>query len=181
MRPTSWLSLALDVNWQRWSTFRTLTIDFEKEPPLLLTPGATLYDVRMQNHWRDTLTARLGANATPLSGRPLQVRAGAFYDQSPIGDRSYDLVTPDSDKLGVAGGGSYALALGRGQLRFDLGVATVFMRDRNIAPEELVDPATGKPIPGSDRTILNKPAPSFFYGVTRVGATVVNLTVTAVF
>ena len=181
VRPSDRLSLAMDVNWQRWSALQKLTIDFKKEPALLLTPGATLYDVVMDNRWRDTLSVRIGANVVPLAARPLQLRAGLFYDQSPIDDRRFDLVTPDSDKLGISGGGSYAVAVGGRQLRFDLAVLALFLRQRNIAPGDRVDPATGMVTPGSDRTILNKPAPSFYYGVTRASVRLVSVSATLQF
>lgn len=181
VRPSNRFHLAMDVNWQRWSTLKRLTIDFKKEPALLLTPGATLYDVVMDNRWRDTLSVRLGANVVPLGGRPLQLRAGFFYDQSPIDDRRFDLVTPDSDKVGVAGGGSYTFDVGSSQLRFDVAVLALFLRERNIAPGDNVDPATGQAAAGSDRTILNKPAPSFYYGVTRASVRLVNLSATLLF
>lgn len=181
VRPSNRVHLAMDVNWQRWSTLQKLTIDFKKEPALLLTPGATLYDVVMDNRWRDTLSVRIGANVVPVATRPLQLRAGLFYDQSPIDDRHFDLVTPDSDKLGVATGGSYTFPVGARQLRFDLGAVALFLRDRNIAPGDRVDPATGTVTPGSDRTILNKPAPSFYYGVTRASVRLVNVSATLLF
>jgi long-chain fatty acid transport protein len=173
VRPHPRAALALDVNWQRWSTARSLRLDFAQEPPLLLTPGATLYDVTLENNWRDTLAVRAAVNITPFAF-PLELRAGVLYDQSPIDDRHYDLLTPDADKLGVAAGVSYALALGRRTLRLDLGALRLFLRQRTVGPGA-IDPQTGQPIPGSDRTILNKPAPSFFYGVTRARFTVLTL------
>lgn len=178
VRPLDRLALALEVSWQRWSTSKALRLDFTREPPLLLTPGATLFDVVMENRWRDTLVARLAANATPFAF-PLEVRAGLLYDQSPIDDRHYDLLTPDADKLGLAAGASYAVAIGGRTLRLDLAFMRLFLRERQVAPSAQVDAQTGKPLPGSDRTILNKPAPSFFYGVTR--ARVILLALSATF
>jgi len=180
VRPIERLSLALDVNWQRWSTSRELRLDFAQEPPLLLTPGATLFDVVMENRWRDTLSVRAAANATPFS-LPLELRAGVVYDQSPIDDRHYDVLTPDADKLGVSAGASYALALGSRTLRVDLAFMRIFLRERNVAPSAQIDAQTGRPFPGSDRTILNKPAPSFFYGVTRARLTLLALSATLQF
>jgi long-chain fatty acid transport protein len=180
VRPIERLALALEVNWQRWSTSRELRLDFAREPPLLLTPGATLFDVVMENRWRDTLAARLAVNATPFAV-PLELRAGVLYDQSPIDDRHYDLLTPDADKLGVAAGASYALAIGSRTVRLDLAFLRLFLRQREVAPSGLIDAQTGQPFPGSDRTILNKPAPSFFYGVTRARLTLLALSATVQF
>jgi long-chain fatty acid transport protein len=181
VRPLDRLSVALEVNWQRWSTSRELRLDFAEEPPLLLTPGATLFDVVMENRWRDTLCGRVAVNVTPFATLPLELRAGAVYDQSPIDDRHYDLLTPDADKLGLSAGASYALALGGSTLRVDLAFMQLFLRERSVAPGAQVDPRTGQPFAGSDRTILNKPAPSFFYGTTRAGLTLLALSATLQF
>jgi long-chain fatty acid transport protein len=173
LRPLDRLSLAVDVNWQRWSTSRELRLDFAQEPPLLLTPGATLFDVVMENRWKDTLSVRAAANATPFASLPLEVRAGILYDQSPIDDRHYDVLTPDADKIGVSAGASYALSVGSRSLRMDLAFMRLFLRERDVAP--------GPQGPGSDRTILNKPAPSFFHGVTRARLTLLALSATLQF
>jgi long-chain fatty acid transport protein len=169
VRPSAGLALALDVNWQRWSTTRRLVIDFAHQYPLLLTPGANLVDVVMDNRWRDTLSVRLGAEAHPLGGglERLALRAGLLLDQSPIDDRQFDLLTPDSDKLGLSLGAGYRIALGARSVQIELAFLQLFFRERDIGPSPLVDPDSGRNYPGSDRTILNKPAPSFYYGVTR--------------
>jgi long-chain fatty acid transport protein len=166
LRPTSALTVALDVNWQRWSTNRRVVIDFAHSYPLLLTPGATMVDVALENRWRDTFSVRMGTELRPFA-RPLSLRAGVLVDQSPIDDRRFDLLTPDSDKLGLSLGGSYRLAVGASSLSLDVAFLQLFYRQRDIGPSELTDPESGRAFPGSDRTILNKPAPSFFYGVTR--------------
>jgi long-chain fatty acid transport protein len=164
------LSLALDVNYQRWSSWDRLTIDFEREHELLATPGAKLDDVVVDNRWRDSFGVRLGASFEPGEG-PLALRAGAFIDGSPIADRRFDLLTPDSDKLGVSAGLAYAF----GRWELAVGYLHLFLRERDVHPE------TGQATPGTDRTILNKPAPSFYYGVTRARIDIVHLSATARF
>jgi long-chain fatty acid transport protein len=182
VRPSDRISIALDVNWQRWSTNQKLVIDFDNEYPLLLTPGATMSDVVMDNRWRDTLTVRLGTEGTPLRGLPLVLRAGALYDQSPIEDRRFDLLTPDSDKLGLSVGASYTLGAITGKrLRVDVGFLQLLFAERDINPSDQIDASSGRPYPGSDRTILNKPAPSFFYGVTRANVRLISLATTLLF
>jgi long-chain fatty acid transport protein len=152
--------VSLDVNFQRWSTFEKLVVDFQDEVSLLPSPGANLYDVTVENRWRDTWSARLGAESRPWK-QPLALRAGVLVDQSPIDDRHFGLLTPDSDKLGVSGGLAWSFALGGGRrLDVDLSYLHLFLRERNVEPA-----ADGSP--GSDGTVLNKPAPSFYQGVTR--------------
>ena len=100
VRPSDQVSLALDVNWQRWSTTQKLVIDFDNEYPLLLTPGATLSDVVMDNRWRDTLTVRLGAEVTP-DAHPAAGAAGRGALR-PEPDRRSPLRSVDP-RLGQAG------------------------------------------------------------------------------
>lgn len=196
LRPFEAVSVNLDLNWQRWSTSKELVIDFEKNQPLLLLPGAILYDVVIPQHWKDTLSARLGIEYTPAKSLPLRLRAGVLLDQSPVEDRYFDMMTPDSDKLGLSGGVGYTLSLGkRVKLQFDLAFLHLRMKERNIRPiavgpqtktgnddndPEFDDSVKNEDftlIPGSAKTILNKPAPSFHYGVTRAFANLLGLTV----
>ncbi len=172
-RPAPHTSIGLDVNFQRWSTFEALTVDFQAEPELLPTPGAYLYDVTIENQWKDTWSVRLGLETAPFDPKrlPLTMRAGVLYDQSPIDDRHFGLLTPDSDKLGVGGGLAWTFALSGRQVDVDVSYLHLFLSERNIAPG-----ADGSP--GSDGTVLNKPAPSFFHGVTRAAFDVVYVAAT---
>jgi long-chain fatty acid transport protein len=158
-----------DVNWTRWSTFQSLDIDFVHEYDLIQTPGAYLYDVHVANNWHDSWTARLGIEAEPFE-QPIALRAGLVFDQSPIDDRHFSVLTPDSDKFGITAGARWTQSVGTHKLDFQLAFAHLFMRDRDIEP-------TSTGVPGSDGTILNKPAPSFFHGVTRAGISILTLAV----
>ncbi len=164
VKPAPGWRIEADVNYQRWSTFQQLDVDFVHHYYLLQTPGAYLYNIHVATAWHDTWTARIGVEAA-LWER-LALRAGVVYDQSPIDDRHFSLLTPDSDKLGLAAGARWAFG------PFDVALAAVhfFLSERDIAPA-----ADGSP--GSDGTILNKPAPSFFHGVTRAGISVITLAV----
>ena len=162
VRPHARLMLAFDVNWQRWSTSDELVIDFENEHELLPTPGVYLYDVTIENDWSDTFSLRFGAQGQPFADRPLLLRVGVLYDQSPIDDQHFDLLAPDSDKLGLGGGVSYAVKVGaKAVLDLDLAYQHLFFAERNVSD--------------SEKTILNKPAPSFYNGVTRTTFDIVML------
>lgn len=196
IKPIDSLSVNLDVNFQRWSTSKQLVIDFEKNQPLLLMPGAVLYDVVIPQRWKNTLAVRMGVEYEPSQELPLKLRAGAYYDQSPVKDQYFDMMTPDSDKVGFTGGAGYSFSLGETmKLDLDLALLHFRMKERNIRPiavgplvkagnddnkPEADDSAKNddfKHFPGSAKTILNKPAPSFHYGVTRASATMVGLTI----
>ena len=93
-----------------------------------------------------------------------------LWDQSPVDDRHFSLLTPDSDKLGVTAGARWSKRAGPGRVDFDIGAMHLFLRERDTAPAP-------DGTPGSDGTILNKPAPSFFHGVTRAGIDLITLAV----
>lgn len=187
VRPTPRVSVALDYNFQRWSTFDRLVVDFEHNYELLDTTRAVMYDVVIDQQWHDSHSVRLGTEFAPVPNEriPLRIRLGALFDQSPIDDRHFDVLAPDSDKLGISVGVGYDFALGRRvRLGADVGFMHLFFRQRNIGPQrsgselqgndddgnpanDSTDNPQADDLPGSDKTILNKPAPSFYYGVTR--------------
>lgn len=178
----------LDYNFQRWKTFDTLTVEFAHHHELLPTPGAFMYDVVLEPRWQNSHTVRLGMDAMPFDPLrvPFSLRAGVLYDQSPIPDRNFDVLAPDSDKVGVSIGVGYDFRLGRRvRLAAEAGFMHLFFRERKVAPQTVgadfagedddasssndsMDNPLSRDQPGSDRTILNKPAPSFHHGVTRV-------------
>jgi long-chain fatty acid transport protein len=181
VKPTACLAIEADVNYQAWSSTRTETIFFQHHYPLFPQPGAQMNDIVLERNYRDTVSVRLGAEFTPLASErtPLKLRAGVLFDQSPIDDRHFDLLTPDSDKWGISGGAGYALKLTeKAWLGLDLSYLHVFYAARDIGPETIgTDPSQQQTVPGSAGTILNKPASSFYYGVTRASIDLVALSV----
>lgn len=187
-RPHAQVMVAADYNWQRWKTFDVLTVEFDNHHELLPTPGAFMHDVVLEQHWSNSHTLRLATEVAPLPPErlPLFLRGGVVLDQSPIDDRYFDILAPDSDKIGLSVGVGYTFALGkRVKLDADLGFMHLILKERDIRPvqvgtEELVgndddgtstndtfDSPFDEERPGSDKTILNKPAASFYHGVTR--------------
>jgi long-chain fatty acid transport protein len=187
-RPHDQVMVAVDYNWQRWKTFDVLTVQFQNNFELLPTPGAFMHDVVIEQHWTNSHSIRLATEVAPLPPErlPLFVRGGVVLDSSPIPDAYFDHLAPDSDKVGVSVGVGYTFALGkRVKLDADLGFMHLMMKKRDIRPvrvgtDELVGNdddgvATNDTLenpfdevrPGSNKTILNKPASSFHHGVTR--------------
>jgi long-chain fatty acid transport protein len=177
--------IALDYNFQRWHSFDRLTVQFAHHYELQPTPGAFMYDVVLPQRWHDSHTVRLATEFFPADPVrvPLRIRAGALFDQSPIPSRTFDVLAPDSDKLGLSAGLGYTFVLGRrAELAADLAFMHLFLRERDIKPQSLgaTDTMGGNAIvqPGSDKTILNKPAPSFYQGITRARFEILSLGLT---
>ena len=181
VKPAANVAIEADVNYQAWSSTRTETIFFEHHYPLFPQPGAQMNDVVLERNYRDTVSLRLGTEVTALDAprARLKLRAGVLFDQSPIDDRHFDLLTPDSDKVGLTGGAGYALKLGdKTWLGFDVAYLRVFYAERDVGPATIgTDPTAQQSVPGSAGTILNKPASSFYDGVTRAYVDLLAMTV----
>lgn len=109
-RPRPDLSLGLDVNVVRWSSYDRIDIAFQTAPPRLLQPNG-----------RDTFTLRAGADfATRLPG--LHLRAGLIYDRSAIAAGGLGPGLPDSNRIDGALGVGYR----RGRFKLDLGYLLVY-------------------------------------------------------
>jgi long-chain fatty acid transport protein len=181
VRPIRSVAIETDVNYQAWSSTQTETIFFQHHYPLFPQPGAVMNDIVLERNYHDTVSLRVGTEVTPLASpsTPLKLRAGALFDQSPIDDRHFDLLTPDSDKWCISGGAGYAVKFGEKiWLGLDLSYMHVFYAERDIGPATIgTDPSQKQGVPGSAGTILNKPASSFYYGVTRASVDLLAMSV----
>jgi long-chain fatty acid transport protein len=94
------MKIVLDVNYVGWKTYDSLNIDFAKN-------SDKLADVASPRLYKNTFIFRTGLQYQ-LS-EMFCLRAGAYYDQSPVKDGYLTPETPDSDKIGISTGFSFAL------------------------------------------------------------------------
>lgn len=90
--PTNRLSFEVDFLWTHWGLIDKYTLHFNE-------PIASLNNIREQTflrNWKNTKELRFGAEwkATKL----LTLRAGYYYDPSPIPTDTFDMVWPDGNK-----------------------------------------------------------------------------------
>jgi long-subunit fatty acid transport protein len=88
------VELGAELSQVRWSSFRRLRIDFEKDG----TP-----DFMLNRSSRDPLTARVGAESW-LPRAPIALRAGISFDQSASTPDTLAPSAPDAHRLGLAAG-----------------------------------------------------------------------------
>ena len=88
-RPNKRLTLTADVVWTNWSLVHGYTVKFDR--PLL----GKSYEY-FPRDWKDTRQLRLGLEYK--WSELLTLRAGYFYDPSPIPDHTFDMLWPDADK-----------------------------------------------------------------------------------
>ncbi len=90
-----WL-LAFDLQAVGWSAYESLDFSFELTPNL---------DSQMPKKFENTMIYRLGATYTPSSS--VALRAGVYYDETPIKDEYLTPETPGTNKIGASLGLSW--------------------------------------------------------------------------
>lgn len=84
------VTLDFDLEWTRWSIQKDQVGTFS-EPLMGIIPEA-----RYERSWDDTVSVRMGAEWKVND--TLDLRAGYFYDPSPVSDSTFDFGWPDADR-----------------------------------------------------------------------------------
>ncbi|MDH5388343.1 MAG: outer membrane protein transport protein [Gammaproteobacteria bacterium] len=92
------LVLALDINRTYWSAYENLDVQFNNAAGTSLNP----------RNYNDANIVRLGAQYA--MGEDLTLRAGMYFDNSPIGDGYYTPETARADSVGYTAGASYKVS-----------------------------------------------------------------------
>ena len=94
-RPTDRWELALDLQYVGWSAYDSLNVYFN-EAELGIAP------IKAEKNYKNAMTYRIGASYKATER--LDVRAGVYFDQSPIRKNLYNPETPGMNKLGISAG-----------------------------------------------------------------------------
>ncbi len=97
---TDKLTMGLDVNYVFWSTYDSLTFDFAQNT-------STLTDSHNPRLYHNTVAIRLGGQYKV--SEKLIVRAGTYFDWSPISDDCFNPETPSLNQLGLTLGVTYKI------------------------------------------------------------------------
>ncbi|MEM6265635.1 MAG: outer membrane protein transport protein, partial [Bacteroidota bacterium] len=127
-RPSDELTVTMDANYVLWETTSNTIIEFEETLPNFEYPGSA--DLGYQN----TIVIRMGAEYH-LSD-DVYVRAGTFFDQSPVTDGFVSPELPDANTVGFTGGVSFQVTDNLGldmTFQFETtGERTTFFEDRRF-------------------------------------------------
>jgi long-chain fatty acid transport protein len=90
------LLVSIEGSFVQWSAYESLDFDFE---------NASTPDSKNPKNYEDALIIRIGAQYSTCD--QLDVRAGFYYDPSPVQDDFFSPETPNSDNLGFTLGASF--------------------------------------------------------------------------
>jgi long-chain fatty acid transport protein len=110
LRPRADLTLELDVDDVRWSSYQRVDITFASAPARVIEPDG-----------HDSFTVRAGADLR-RGPRGLHLRGGLVYDQSAVPSEGLGPGLPDANRLDAAAG----VGLGGSHWRADLGYMFVY-------------------------------------------------------
>ena len=88
----------LDLEWANWSLNKRTTVSFANQS----TPEAV-----QVNDWHDTVAVRAGGEWTRDR---LVIRAGGYYDPTPVPTAHLTPSSPDASRVGLTAGASYRIA-----------------------------------------------------------------------
>lgn len=94
-RPTNRWELALDLQYVGWHAYDSLNVQFTQN----VLNG---YSIKAEKDYKNTIIARVGAQYKTTDR--LDLRAGVYFDQSPIRSGNYNPETPGMNKLGLSAG-----------------------------------------------------------------------------
>jgi long-subunit fatty acid transport protein len=86
--------------------------------------------LRLERHFQDTWSVRLGGSIHPLPW--LSLRSGVYHENGAPPDAYYTVATPDSNKWGVSFGLGFLLS----PWEIDVGYLHVFQNSRNISVDQ---------------------------------------------
>jgi long-chain fatty acid transport protein len=134
---TEKLDIGTEFNWVAWSAYDSLIIDFQ-------TNTAGVSDSRSPRRYEDSWVLHLGAEYRATDD--LQLRAGAYYDTTPVQKGYMTAETPDANRIGLTLGVGYTLGE---HLQFDLSFLYINGKTREQTVEDVLDAGTYDPETGS--------------------------------
>lgn len=97
-RPNDRWELGFDVQYVGWKAYDSLNIVFNEK-------ALKIEDIKAEKNYKNSMIYRVGAQYAATER--LDVRAGVYFDQTPIRERLYNPETPGMNKLGFSAGLSF--------------------------------------------------------------------------
>jgi len=125
-KPLSNWTVEFDYERILWSTVKSLDIELDDENLYFNDEVG-----EKEKDWRDTSTFKLGTEV--ILAEVLALRAGGYYYQTPVPDKTLDPAIPDCDRFGFTIGLGYQI----GSFNVDVGYMEVFSKVREVKNDSL--------------------------------------------
>jgi long-chain fatty acid transport protein len=128
--------IGAQFDWVGWSAYDSLIIDFENNTP-------ALEDSKSPRKYKDSWVAHLGGEYRFESN--VSIRAGFYYDTTPVQDGYMTAETPDNNRIGLTAGLGYNL----GNLQLDLSFLYIHSTERRQSTQQAISAGTYDPDTGA--------------------------------
>ena len=126
-KPTNRWTVSGEVQFVGWGAYKELNVEFS---PSSLSP----YNLKAEKNYHNTRIYRLGSQFAATNR--LDVRLGAYYDESPVKDDYLNPETPSMDKLGITAGLSFR-PVNNLSVDFAFSYTTGFGRDGSYTDKDM--------------------------------------------
>lgn len=134
--------ISAEANFVGWSAYDTLAFDFENNT-------AALEDSKSPRNYENSWVFKLGGEYN-ISDK-IALRAGAYYDQTPVQEGYMTPETPDADRLGLTAGVGFQL---NESFSIDLSFLYIDGKERTQTLEDAVAAGTYNPEAGTADVVL---------------------------
>jgi len=130
---TEKLSLSAEANWVGWSAYKSLDFDFRENTALL-------QDASSPRNYKNSWVYKIGAEVR--AAERLWLRAGVYYDLTPVKKGYMTPETPDANRLGLTAGVGYRIS---DQLTLDVSFLYIDGIERTQTLQDAQDAGTIAP------------------------------------
>lgn len=127
--------IGTQFDWVGWSAFKSLDFDFKLNTDIL-------EDTSSPRNYEDSWVIHLGGEYRLENN--LQLRAGFYYDKTPVQDGYMTPETPDNDRIGLTGGLGYSIG---NKFQIDLSFLYIHSAKRQQTVEQAIAAGTLDPDP----------------------------------
>jgi long-chain fatty acid transport protein len=134
--PMEKLTVGVEYSFVAWSAYDSLIFDFAQNTPVL-------EDSRNPRNYQNSSIYRIGAEYRPAE--KWQIRAGFYYDETPVEKGYMTAETPDANRIGLTAGIGYTM----GKLQLDASVLYVHGAERRQTVQDATQAGTFDAINGN--------------------------------
>jgi long-chain fatty acid transport protein len=128
--------LGAQFDWVGWSAYESLDIEFAETNDFVTNTSSP-------RNYEDSWVAHIGGEYR--FDNNLHLRAGAYYDTTPVQDGYMTAETPDNNRIGITGGIGYGI----GDFQLDLSFLYIHSAEREQTTQQAVEAGTYDPNTGS--------------------------------
>jgi long-chain fatty acid transport protein len=126
---TTYEKLSVEANfiYTFWDAFESINLNFDNNT-------AALRDQVIRRNYEDSWSFRIGGEYSITDN--IDVRAGYFYDDTPVPDQAVDPILPDGARNAITFGAGYSTE----EWSFDVAYMALFQDDRQSPLNNFIDP-----------------------------------------